>query len=93
MQQLADLGRRRQLLAPSPLPLFRATVRNGETKEEVRLAADAGWSNVETATDENGTLTLRWQKPTDQRLAGVDAVRSAFDPGLGTAGKRPRRTV
>ncbi len=72
MLQLADLGRQRQLLAARPLPLFRTVLKNAETKEEVALVADSGWSEVAAdPAGEDGSLRLQWKNPADKRLAGV----------------------
>ncbi|MHB8901863.1 MAG: DUF6259 domain-containing protein, partial [Thermoguttaceae bacterium] len=83
--QLADLGRRRQLLAASPVPLFRAVLKNAETKEEITLVADSGWSEVAVSpSTPSGPLVLTWQKPADGRLQGlgITAVAEA-DAGAG----------
>jgi hypothetical protein len=78
--QLADLGLRRQLLASKPLPLFRAVLKNAETKEEVTLVADSGWSEVEAgsaSSGESGSLALQWKNSADQRLAGLTIAATA----------------
>jgi len=71
MLELADLARRRQLLASKPLPLFRVSVRNEETKAETVFAADSGWKAASARSDAKGVLTLQWKAPADERLAGL----------------------
>ncbi len=81
MLGLADLQKRQQLLAARPLPLFHAVVRNSDTKEEVRVAADSGWSNVEARSNdppEGHGLHLEWKEPDDKRLAGMTVTVTAI---------------
>jgi hypothetical protein len=79
MLQLGDLAQRRQLLAARPLPLFQATLRNAETKEEVAFVADSGWKHVEAGTDPTGLATLLWKDPADQRFGGL-TIRATASP-------------
>ena len=76
--QLADLARRQQLLAAKPLPLFQATVRHGETKEEVSLAADAGWKQIDVNSGDGDSMILEWKSPVDERLAGLTIRATAL---------------
>ena len=75
--QLADLGKQQQLLAAKPLPLFRAILRNADTKEEIQLTADAGWNHFETKTGDNGPTILQWKSPTDERLGDLTITATA----------------
>ena len=77
MLQLADLAQQRQLLASKPVPLFRTTLRNAETKEEIELVADSGWKDVQIQTDDSGLTTLTWRSPTDERLGQVSIRANA----------------
>ncbi len=79
MLQLADLAKQQQLLATKPLPLFQTTLRNAETKEEIQLAADAGWSEFEAKTGDNDLTILQWKNPIDKRLDGM-AIRTTALP-------------
>jgi len=80
LDSLYDLGRKHQLLATNSLPLFSITLRREGTKEEARLAADAGWER--TAVDlRHDRLELRWEKP-DAKYGAirVTAIATAHPP-------------
>ncbi len=99
---LTDAATGRQLAAPKPLPLFSLTLRDtsatkgdaltkkddASTKEAdlVKLDADAGWKNVQIAAIAGPGIEIRWQEPTDERLAGLrvvaTAVASATEPSI-----------
>jgi len=79
---LFDAAEGRHLLAAVDLPLFTAVLRHVETKEEVKLEADHGWtdctiSHVE-AQVEGGEVELRWKSPAEQRLAGLRVTARAI---------------
>ena len=73
---LFDLTTGRQLLVPKSLPLFTLTLRHAETKEEVRLDADAGWAELAVIPPRAEGLVIRWKRPKDERLGEliVEAV-------------------
>lgn len=75
---LCDSAADRELLVPSPLPLFALSLRNVETKQEARLAADAGWNRVEVVSGEpDGTVEIRWQRPRQEGLDDLHVVARA----------------
>jgi hypothetical protein len=71
LRSLFDLKAARELLASDPPPLFEATLRHAETKEEVQLTADAGWQSIRFLDPERPGLWLECRDPEDDRLAGV----------------------
>jgi len=81
---LFDLAKHRQLLAEKPVPMFVITMRNAESKEELRLQADGGWQQVRAAVDPLKGIELGWQSPNDKRLGElrVSAV-GAIDAAAG----------
>jgi len=74
--QLADLRKRCQLSAGKPKPLFDITLRHGESKEQVHLDAEHGWERVSSEL-RAGKLTLRWHRPLDEQLTGLNVVVTA----------------
>ncbi len=68
---LVDTVSGQRLTAAKPSPFFSILLRNAETKEEVRLAADSGWSKTEAASSADG---LRWEAPLDKRLGDLRVV-------------------
>jgi len=51
-----------------------------EQLDEIQLVADAGWQRVTVQrADRNGAVEIRWQRPRDARLAGVE-VRARVVP-------------
>ena len=81
---LFDLSTGQRLLVSKPLPLFTLTLRHAETKEEVRLHADAGWGRCEVLLPRWEGLVLRWESPQDGRL-GQLSVRVDVRPCSGTS--------
>jgi hypothetical protein len=76
---LHDCVAQQKLLAPKTLPLFVLTLHSVSSAEEIRLAADAGWNNVEFKTSIAGdALEIRWQKPQDARLGELTVVVRAI---------------
>lgn len=82
---LTDLAKHRQLLAQKPLPLFAVTLRNVESKAEVRLQADAGWEQVQiAATKPAEGFEIAWQSPKDKRLGELRVMAvAALDSAAG----------
>ena len=66
--------------------VFDVTVRRVETKEEVHLTADTGWSQVELIPPTSGrtSTTLRWHGPRDKSVAAV-SVEVEITPTEGDA--------
>ncbi len=81
---LFDSRAGRTLSSAKPLPLFWLKLRHAQTKEEVKLAADSGWTEVEVAKPAWDGLLLRWLRPSDTRLGDL-TVQVAIRP-KGTAG-------
>ena len=79
LTSLVDTAAKQELLAAKPLPLVELTLRNVKTKQEVRLAADDGWGQIDIQNDPAGGLTIRWATAQGQRAGR-----------LRTAGDRPR---
>jgi hypothetical protein len=76
---LHDCVAQQKLLAPKTLPLFVLTLHNASTREDLQVAADAGWSSVELKTSAAGdALEIRWQKPLDARLGNLAVVARAI---------------
>jgi len=73
---LSDVRTGRQLLGPEPLPLFTLTLRNAETKEEVRLDADAAWNEVDVVLPAWEGMIIRWRQPEDDRLGPLSVEAS-----------------
>jgi murein biosynthesis integral membrane protein MurJ len=78
---LYDSAKDQRLVSAQPLPLFAVTLRGGSNEEPITLTADKGWAQVEITWNQNpaaqteaGPLRLRWQNPTDARLAGLRVV-------------------
>jgi hypothetical protein len=71
---LLDLATGQELLAPASLPLFTLTMRDAETKEEVRLNADSGWGEVEIVSPGGPGVEIRWRRPKDQRLGDLSVL-------------------
>ncbi len=74
LMNLFDLATNQRLLATTSLPLFTLTMQDVETKEEVRLNADAGWGEVESLISHPNGDWLRWRRPKDERLGNLSAV-------------------
>jgi hypothetical protein len=66
---LFDSAADQEFLLPSPLPLFTLALRDAEKKQEMRLAADAGWRQVEvvSAKPDEG-IEIRWGRPPQEGL-------------------------
>ena len=77
LQSLFDLEQGRELLARHALPLFAVSLRHTATREDVRLAADAGWQKVASVRGQDGSVVLDWQDPEDQRLEGLRVTAKA----------------
>ncbi len=96
LANLVDAVTHQNLAPAKPLPLFSVTLRHAETKQEVRLAADAGWQQVHAApvdaAQPAGGIELRWQKPADKRLGDLRVVARAI-PDAGPNAIRWRLTV
>ena len=71
---LFDLATGRKLLAAKSLPLFRLTMREIDSKDEVPLNADQGWEQVELIMPRAKGLWLRWQRPKDERLGNLSVL-------------------
>ncbi len=70
---LFDSAAGQEFMVPSPLPLFALSLRETEKKQDVRLAADAGWEKVEVVAGKPGEdVEIRWQRPRQQ---GLDDLR------------------
>ncbi len=74
---LFDAGTNHEHLAASPLPLFRLTLRNAETKELERVTADRGWQQVSVEDTTPGTLLLRWQHPENVAFGALTVTAQA----------------
>ena len=81
---LFDLAQHRQLLAKKPFPLFTLTMRHLESKQDLTLAADAGWEQIRVASDDRTKgIEICWQTPQDKRLKGLRVVAVAsLDPSV-----------
>ena len=71
MVNLFDRADGKQLLVSDPMPLFHLTLRHADSKEEVRLAADSGWSRVACERLDSDGRLLRWEAPVDRRLGAL----------------------
>jgi len=72
---LSDPNSGQQLISAGGAPLFELTLRHVDTKEEVRLTADAGWREVQVAsTAQKQDLKFRWSTPVDERLGAVEVL-------------------
>jgi hypothetical protein len=76
---LCDSAADHEFLLPSPLPLFALTLRDAQKKQDVRLAADAGWQEVEvvTAKADQG-IEVRWLRPKQEGLDGLRVTARAM---------------
>ncbi len=70
---LYDVNKRQILSTHRGLPIFEITLRHDQTKDEIRVAADAGWGQV--TLDEQ--LNIHWCEPQDRRLAGLQVTARA----------------
>lgn len=70
LASLFDLAKHRQLLSQKPIPLFVIDLYNNESKKQVALSADAGWSKVEVVSG-GAKGEMRWHGPKDQRLGAI----------------------
>jgi len=68
-----------QLSSPRSEPLFEFTLRDVQTKEEVRLTADTGWREVRVVPGEaNRGVELRWKMPMDKRFGALEVTAQAL---------------
>jgi hypothetical protein len=77
LTSLSDTATKVELLAAKPVPLFGMTLREGQAGQEVRLDADAGWSQVAVALKSDKELELKWIAAKDSRLTGVQVTARA----------------
>ena len=77
LASLFDASSDHEHLAASPLPLFRLTLRNAETKELERVTADRGWQQVSVEDTTPGTLLLRWQHPENVAFGALTVTAQA----------------
>lgn len=65
-----------QSLSPlKPLPLFLVTLRHAQTKQEMKLSADAGWKQAEVILSGDGAMAeFRWREPQEAPLVGLEVV-------------------
>jgi hypothetical protein len=71
---LSDSAADQEFLVPRPLPLFVISLRDVETRREIRLGADAGWNEVDVASGKpDEGVEIRWQRGTRQE--GPDDLR------------------
>ncbi|MEA1950297.1 MAG: DUF6259 domain-containing protein, partial [Planctomycetota bacterium] len=84
LASMIDTATGRELLAKDRLPLFECRLRKAGAKEDVVLAADAGWKQVEiTAPADGKSLTINWRgaKQLGPHAADVAATaRGTLDP-------------
>lgn len=69
---LCDAASGRALVTTRPAPLFTLEVRNADSKHTTRLSGDSGWGVHEVSEGPEGRLTLRWARPADASLAGLE---------------------
>ncbi|MCY2989667.1 MAG: DUF6259 domain-containing protein [Planctomycetota bacterium] len=88
--QLFDSQTRQRLVTGRPAPLFSITLRHAESREELRLLVDAGWTKTEIVaahdsqgpgsgqtadkTERTAGLELHWEQPLDKRLGNLRVV-------------------
>lgn len=85
---LYDTAKHQELLARQGVPLFEIVVRNGQTTEELRVAADSGWRQVTPKTTGVGA-EFRLAQPVRSELAGLAVdVRVTADAGRSRLGWR-----
>jgi len=93
---LLDSQTRQRLVTGRPLPLFTISLRNTQTKEEIRVQADSGWDKTEVKPldpgDRSAGVDLRWESPSDKRLGDLKVVARAF-PDEATSAIRWRLLV
>lgn len=86
--QLNDISTKQELLSAEALPLFSLTLRNAESKREVRLDSDGGWKQVAVESVEGRpAYELRWERPADQEL-GTVSVSARVEPDSDAAAFR-----
>jgi hypothetical protein len=71
LRSLRDLEAGQEFLTARPLPLFAVKCRRVGAKDEVTLAADAGWEEV--VQRDAGDVSIEWKQPADKALAGISA--------------------
>jgi len=76
LESVFDVDSGIELAAKDSLPLFTITLRRPGEKEEVSLSADTGWQSARVEKEADG-LSLRWENPSDARLAGIGVVANA----------------
>ncbi len=95
LASLFDAGANHEHLAAAPLPLFRITLRNAETKQLETITAQRGWQHVTVERTTPETLSLHWRNPDNQALgalavtarAQADAANSAVRWQLSVSGQ------
>lgn len=73
VDSLLDTRSGQELLATNPLPLFSLTLRQAGSTNQLRLGADAGWSQWGIQR-RRARLELRWSQPLEKALAGVSVT-------------------
>jgi len=73
VQSLLDTTTETELLSAKTLPLFTLKLRHCETKEEIQLNSDAGWTKVAIESTDSGAK-LRWQK---SKISGLEVIACA----------------
>jgi len=73
VDSLLDTQSGQELLATNPLPLFSLTLRQAGSTNQLRLGADAGWSQCGIQR-RRARLELRWSQPLEKALAGVSVT-------------------
>ena len=80
VKSLLDVATGRELSAARPLPLFTLRLRHAPTGEKADLSADSGWAKTRISRGSAaGSWELRWEKPADERWAGLGVV-ARVDP-------------
>ncbi len=73
VDSLLDTQSGQELLGTNPLPLFSLTLRQAGSTNQLRLGADAGWSQWGIQR-RRARLELRWSQPLEKALAGVSVT-------------------
>ncbi len=86
VDRLLDKRSGQGLLTTNPLPLFSITLRQANSTNETRLAADCGWRQC--AVKKRGThFDLRWSRPLDPSLGNI-SITVTLSPDATTSAMR-----
>jgi hypothetical protein len=75
---LYDASKDRGLVSPRPAPLFTVKLRNAQTRDEVSLTSESGWTEASVGDGAGaGDRVLRWRRPADRRFGELGVELTA----------------